>query len=144
MLIIAGALGLGLAAFGETASHAAQREKEAELLFRGNQYRLAIESFHRAHQVYPPSLDDLVKDPRFPQPVRHLRKLYTDPMTGKEWGVLEAQGGGIMGVYSMSEGAPIKKHGFVPANRHFTEAKRYRDWQFFHNPLAPAPAPPQG
>ncbi|MCK7509831.1 MAG: hypothetical protein MZV70_41250 [Desulfobacterales bacterium] len=30
-------------------------------------------------------LKDLLKDPRTPQTVRYLRRLYNDPMTNKEW-----------------------------------------------------------
>src|SRR5687768_4929903 len=55
-LIFVGITGAGLAAFGEIASHAAQREKEAELLFRGNQYRDGIASYYKKEQRYPQSL----------------------------------------------------------------------------------------
>jgi hypothetical protein len=41
-LIFVAVAGAGLAAYAEIASHAAQREKEAELLFRGNAYQAAI------------------------------------------------------------------------------------------------------
>lgn len=132
-LIFAGFMGAGVAAYGELASHAAQREKEAELLFRGNQYRQAIERYYRKEQRYPKALAELLEDRRYPTPVRHLRKLYPDPLTGSgDWGIMEAPGGGIMGVFSKSEDAPIKKAGFLLANQSFADATRYRDWQFFY------------
>ena len=134
-LILTSLMGLGVVAYGELASHAAQREREAELLFRGNQYRLAIEGYYRKDQTYPPSIDELLQDRRFPNPVRHLRKPYPDPITGAPtWGLIEAPGGGIMGVYSKSEAPPIKTAGFARGNESFADAKRYRDWQFFFKP----------
>ena len=46
-------------------------------------------------------------------PVRHLRRLYKEPITGQdEWGLVEAPGGGVMGVYSRSEDEPIKTGNF--------------------------------
>ena len=50
---------------------------------------------------------------------------------------MEAPGGGIMGVYSKSEDAPIKTGAFSLANKTFADAKRYADWQFFYNPNPP-------
>ena len=60
ILISVAIMGAGLAAFAEIASHAAQREKEAELLFRGEQYRRAIASYYKKEQRYPKALADLV------------------------------------------------------------------------------------
>jgi hypothetical protein len=60
-LLFVASLGRGLAAYGELASHAAQREKEAELLFRGEQYRDAIASYYKKEQRYPAKLADLVE-----------------------------------------------------------------------------------
>src|SRR4029453_6215729 len=77
--------GAGLAAYGELASHAVQREKEAELLFRGEQYRDAIASYYKKEQRYPAKLADLLEDKRYPMPVRHLRRLYLDPITGADF-----------------------------------------------------------
>ena len=45
-LIVTALLGAGAAAYGEIASHAAQREKERELLFVGNQFRQAIGAYY--------------------------------------------------------------------------------------------------
>ena len=139
--------GLGLAAFGEIASHAAQREKEAELLFRGNELREAIASYYAKGQRYPQSLEQLLEDKRHPMPVRHLRRLYRDPMSGEaDWALIEAPGGGVMGVHSRSNAAPIKKANFSLANQEFVKAERYADWLFVHSPeelppgVAKAPA----
>jgi type II secretory pathway pseudopilin PulG len=55
---------------------AVQREREAELVFRGEQYAHAIELFSRRNGGYPPNLDVLEQG-------RYIRKLYTDPMTGE-------------------------------------------------------------
>lgn len=134
-LIMVAALGAGLTAYGQMASHATQREKEAELLFRGNQYRQAIESYYKKERKYPRDLSELVEDKRYPTPARHLRKLYPDPITGQaEWSTMEAPGGGIMGVFSNSEAEPIKTGAFNLANKTFADAKRYMDWQFFYAP----------
>src|SRR5918996_3662216 len=109
LMIVVAIMGAGLAAFGQIASHAAQREKEAELIFRGDQYRAAIASYYKKEQRYPKALADLVEDKRYPMPVRHLRRLYDDPMTAKaDWGLVEApDGAGVMGVYSKADTAPI-------------------------------------
>ena len=81
-LVFVALSGAGLAAYGEFASHTAQREKEAELLFRGEQIRNAIASYYRKEQRYPQALAELLEDKRFPMPVRHLRRLYRDPRSG--------------------------------------------------------------
>ena len=134
-LIFVALAGAGLAAYGEIASHAAQREKEAELLFRGNQYREGIASYYKKEQRYPQSLGELLEDKRYPMPVRHLRRQYVDPMTGEaNWGLVEAPGGGVMGVYSRSEDAPLKTGNFLLKNQEFEKAERYADWKFVHSP----------
>ena len=142
LLIIVAVMGGGLAAFGELASHAAQREKEAELLFRGDQFRQAIGSYYRKEQRYPLSLDDLLEDKRYPMPLRHLRRVYPDPITGgAEWGIVASPTGGIMGVHSLSEAAPIKSGNFAAKDAAFEGAARYADWQFVYRPPAPPGAP---
>ena len=55
--------------------HEMQREREAELAFRGEQYVRAIDLFQRKYPgTSPPSLDVLVSQ-------KFLRKKYKDPMT---------------------------------------------------------------
>ena len=103
-LMLVGFMGVGLSIGGHLYQTSIQREKEMQLLFIGRQFRLAIERYkssgpENAKDQYPASLDDLLKDPRYPNTVRHLRKLYIDPMTGKnEWGTLVLQGR-IVGVH---------------------------------------------
>jgi type II secretory pathway pseudopilin PulG len=76
----------------------AQREKEAELIFRGEQIARSINLYMRkmGGASYPPSLDVLVQG-------RFLRKKYKDPMTENdaslpmnqrgEWDIINAAGG---------------------------------------------------
>ncbi len=80
----------------------------------------------------PRSLQDLLKDPRYPNPRRHLRKRYADPITGKdEWGTVPSlDGTGIIGVYSLSNAKPIKIGNFDVAFQNFEGKTSYRDWQF--------------
>jgi type II secretory pathway pseudopilin PulG len=135
LLIFIAIAGLGLAAYAEIASTATQREKEAELLFRGNQFQAAIASYYKKESRYPQSLEQLLEDKRYPMPVRHLRKLYVDPMTGQpNWALVEAPGGGVMGVHSLSEEAPRKTGNFSLKNQEFEGAAHYTEWRFVHSP----------
>jgi type II secretory pathway pseudopilin PulG len=128
----------GLALAGEVWETSARREKEAELLHVGNEYRKAIERYYLSGtRQYPRSLADLVKDPRQPGTVRHLRKLYPDPVSGKdEWGLVKAADGGIAGVYSPSDATPLKVAGFAVRDASFEGKAKYADWQFIYAPAA--------
>ena len=57
-----------------------QRDREVETMYRGMQYRRAVQLYYRKFGAYPPSIDALVKT----QNIRFLRKRYIDPMTGKD------------------------------------------------------------
>ena len=62
--------------------HAAQREKEAELVFRGEQYARAVALFRSKNaNAFPPSIDVLVQG-------KYLRKKYLDPITKKEFDLI--------------------------------------------------------
>jgi type II secretory pathway pseudopilin PulG len=58
--------------------HEAQREKEAELVFRGQQYVRAIRLFQQKTGTFPTSVDILVQG-------NYLRKKYKDPITNEEF-----------------------------------------------------------
>lgn len=142
VLILVATLGAVGAAFGELTSHAAQRERERDLLFAGNEYRKAIASYYRhtpgAIKRYPASLADLLEDRRYPVPVRHLRRLYRDPVTGSaNWGLLAAPEGGIRGVHSLSTEPPIKSGGFAYRDRALEGASRYSEWHFAYDGDSP-------
>ncbi len=57
-----------------------QREKEIELIHRGEQYKRAIQLYYKKFGAYPTSVDQLVQTNQ----IRYLRKRYTDPITGKD------------------------------------------------------------
>jgi len=140
LLLIVAAMGVGFAAFGELASNAAKREKELELIFVGDAYRQAIGQYYEGspggHKRYPKSLEQLLKDERFAFNRRYLRRLYRDPVTGKDWATVEAPEGGIMGVRSASEASPSKSANFPVGYEAFEGAARYADWQFVYTPTA--------
>lgn len=143
LLVAVAVAGVGLAAAGQSASTAEQRSREAQLLYAGAAYRAAIMSYYEsspgAAKVYPQSLEDLLEDRRVPFVRRHLRRLYRDPMTASgKWGLVRApEGGGIMGVHSLSSARPFKTAGFGAAARRLEGKARYSEWRFVYEPGAP-------
>lgn len=118
----------------ETWSTARQRENEAELLFIGQQFQAAIKSYyyHSPTRVrtLPSTLAQLLEDDRYPMPVRHLRRIYRDPMTGNtEWGLV-MENNRIRGVYSLSTQATLKKANFPPRLESLEDKQTYNQWQF--------------
>lgn len=116
---------------------AERRSKEAQLLAVGMAYRNAIRDYYLnplgSEKSYPPSLKALLEDKRWSRMRRPLRKLYRDPITAStEWGVIytTAEPVRVIGVYSLSAKAPIKKGGFPPGLEGFSTATSYRDWRF--------------
>jgi type II secretory pathway pseudopilin PulG len=123
--------------------HMAQREKEEELVFRGEQYAHAIGMYQRrTANAYPPNLDVLVQQ-------KFLRKKYKDPVTADDFVPLPAGGqqgrgqqpgvaapgqaaavGGIMGVTSKSTAESI---------RLYKGRSHYNEWAFIYTPPAQAP-----
>lgn len=131
--------GIALSAVGIVWSTERQRERERELLFVGDQFRAAIASYYLRSpgliKRYPAKLDDLLKDNRFLGVKRHLRQIYLDPMTNnREWGLVTAPEGGIMGIFSTSTQRPIKQAGFADRFAGFEGKFRYADWQFIYRP----------
>lgn len=114
-----------------------QRETEAELLYVGDQYRLAIEHYYYATpgagKMLPASIGDLVEDQRFPVPVRHLRRAYADPVTGEAFELLRT-GEQISGVVSSSTKSTIKRSGFSRADSAFERVETYNQWRFLFSP----------
>ncbi len=136
LLIAVTIIGLMLTLVARVWKTTEQRERETQLLWVGQQYRLAIASYYASGRGFPTTLSDLVQDERFPIPKHHLRRLYPDPMTGQaDWTpVLSPDKQGIMGIASSSNGVPIKRRGFDMSDVTFEDADCYCAWQFIYMP----------
>jgi type II secretory pathway pseudopilin PulG len=130
---------------GQRWADARQRDAEAELLQVGLAYQRALESYYfqspPGQRQFPARLEDLLADPRFPTPVRHLRQLYRDPLAPTQpWGLVRQPDQRITGVYSLAPGQPIRSVHVDPRLRGFGAAVRYADWRFVARTAAPAPS----
>ena len=106
-----------------------KREKEQELLFRLGEIRRAIVRYRADHSKLPKELKDLLDDRTQLQTRRYLRRLYTDPMTGKaDWSlklVVDRAGvvSGIEDIHSTSAAKPLRS---LPGKN--AESSTYKDW----------------
>jgi type II secretory pathway pseudopilin PulG len=132
---------------------------EQELLEIGAAFSAALQSYAeatpRGQPPYPPSLQELLKDPRSPAIRRHLRKIFVDPVSGKaEWGIVYAgagagavigsgaggnggnagnggnNGGGVLAVYSLSNAKPLKVANFDARFANLENREHISDWKF--------------
>lgn len=72
---------------------AGQREREEELIFRGNEYARAIMLFQRQFRRYPTSVKELLQT----SGIRFLRREYADPMSRKgKWRFINADANGVV------------------------------------------------
>ena len=141
MLVTVAVVAVMLMKVGTLWSSVLQRERELELLARGNEIRRAIGLYYAAGNTYPRSLEDLLLDRRQPTPQRYLRRAYTDPLTGDaEWGVVAGPGESIMGVFSTAKGTPFKQGNFSVINQSFTGQGSYQGWVFLFGPGQNNPA----
>ncbi len=131
-------MGLLLTAAARVWTLTEQRERETQLLFVGDAFRMAISGYYAHGHRYPQTLQDLLLDDRSPVPLRYLRRLYLDPMTNSaDWQLVLAPEGGIKGVYSGSMRTPIKRANFAPVDALFADSDCY-----FRRRVAPGnPAP---
>lgn len=136
---------MGLAAGMATQSWTSlvQRNHEKELLFRGESYVRAIQSYYSTPPKgvapeFPHDLEDLVLDRRGPANVRHLRQLYSDPLTGEPFAVIRGEDGRIRGVRSTSSKTAFRTDAenlLVSMN-----GSTYQEWHFkYVPPKSPTP-----
>lgn len=119
---------IGVATMGaaELWSTQVRREKEEELLFRLGEFRRAIARYRADHNRLPKELKDLLEDRTQLATRRYLRRIYSDPITGKaDWQVkiVSDRTGAVSGIEdirSRSELTPLKNLG--PGK------KTYKDW----------------
>lgn len=144
-------IGIMLSATGKYWSAVLQRDREEELLFRGEQYVIAIRKYTTAvagRTQYPASLDDLLKDGRTATMKRHLRRKFKDPMTGEDFILLRQKGTRfIVGVRSRSDKEPFRKSNFPSRGipeldtmyKTFEGKAKYSEWKFVFMPQGQAP-----
>jgi hypothetical protein len=70
----------------------AQREREKELIFRGEEYTRAIQKYQRTLNLLPNSADDLLSS----NGTRFLRKAYADPISGEPWRMIILNSNGTL------------------------------------------------
>ena len=125
----------GLAVVGPRWSDDARRDKERELLMIGAMYAGAIAAYRVASpgslKRYPPKLESLLDDDRMVSTVRHIRKLYADPLDpGRPWGLVLGDDGTVRGVYSQAESKPMNDGRIELGLLTLPAAQRYSDWKF--------------
>lgn len=136
VIILVAIIGLVSAAGLKMGALLQRRAAEQELLDIGAQFSDALQSYASVTPAgqppQPPTLKALLRDPRFPNARRHLRKIFVDPITGKaEWGILYLSGDvGVIGVYSLSNAPPIKVGNFDERFQSFEGKSHLSDWKF--------------
>lgn len=147
-LVVVVLMGIMLGKVGQSWALIMKREREEELFFRAGQIRDAITRWNKprtGQHVATPlrDLKDLLKDPRSMAKVRYLRRLYLDPITGKEWKVIQDPARGIVGVASTSDAEPLRKGGFPEEYKEFEGKTKYSEWEFVYSPLKPGQNAPR-
>jgi type II secretory pathway pseudopilin PulG len=136
MIVFVTIIGLVGAATLKVGALLQRAEAENELLAIGAEFSAALASYAQAtppgQPAQPASLEALLRDPRFPSPRRHLRRIFVDPITGSaEWGLVRAaEGGPILGVYSLSQARPLKIANFDARFVNFEHKEHLSDWKF--------------
>ena len=114
-------IGISLAMVSQQWSVVVKRDQEAELWFRGNRVKEAIERFVADYEVlkatrpnrYPLTLKELVQ--KNSKGKRYLQMVYKDPMTGQDFELVKNHEGHIQGVRSSSKEEPFNKKRFEGA-----------------------------
>ena len=159
LLVALAVMAILLSAAMPTWRQMVQREKEAELIFRGQQYARAIGLFQRKYAAtFPPDVDTLVRQ-------KFLRKKYQDPMApdgefqvlyqvqqapGTQPGGRGRAGGGIGSSTRVGSGSATSpgsgltgpRGGVIGVASKSTEASiriyngrtHYNEWQFIYTP----------
>jgi len=144
MLIL---VGIGALSAAEIWSTARKREREVELLWVGDQYRRAVESYWKTtpgpRKVLPTTISQLLNDDRFPNPVHHLRQAYRDPMAEDTDFEPVIINNALVGVHSTSTAVPMKHAHFPRKYAQFATAEDYSQWKFvFIPPTRATTGPP--
>ena len=143
LVILLAIMGLVGAAALKVEALLARAAAEQELLEIGAAYSAALDSYAAATPknmpTQPPTVQDLLKDNRFPTVRRHLRKMFVDPISGKaEWGITYLHDKlGVVGIYSLAQGKPLKQANFDSRFQNLENKAHYADWKFTATGQAP-------
>ncbi len=136
LIILVAIIGMAAAATLKVGSVIQRSRAELQLLDIGAAYSDALQSYADATPAgmptQPPSLQELLRDPRFPGVRRHLRRIYVDPMTGSaEWGIVYlGDKVGVLAVYSLSDAKPVKIGNFPQRFATLAGRKKISEWRF--------------
>ena len=136
LIILVAIIGMVTASALKLGSVIQRSRAEQELLVIGAAFSDALQSYADATPpgmpTQPPTLNSLLKDPRFPGVRRHLRKLFVDPMTGKpEWGITYLGDKiGVLAVYSLSDAQPVKIGNFPLRFKGLEGKQKISEWRF--------------
>jgi type II secretory pathway pseudopilin PulG len=125
LMVVLAVMGVSMMAAGKQWALVIKREKEAELVFRANRIKNAIEAYaldYRLHSAsrpnqFPLSLQQLTKPPK-----RYLSTVYQDPVSGLDFELIKVAGQ-IRGVRSRSHEPPLSRV-------QFGNARVYREVAF--------------
>jgi type II secretory pathway pseudopilin PulG len=131
-----------LAALAQQWLNLDQREREAELLFRGDQFAQALASYAavtpKGGVTAPSQLEDLLLDLRSDPARHHLRRLYVDPFTRQaDWLLLLNDTGHIIGLASRARQPALRRVDLPLQPGADPRAPAVGDWRF----ETPTPAP---
>jgi len=147
-------MGIAMTIVGKNWVIIKKRDQEAELLFRGNRMKAAIEAYAADYQVrkgtrpnqYPLNLDQLTLGQK-----RYLPVVYKDPITGKDFDVITINGE-IRGIKSTSTEKPLNQVQFKVAGGYSQIIFQAQEPTLPGcpssanpiNPMLPASCPPSG
>ena len=114
-------LGVGLSAAVTLWGQVVQREREAELLFRGEAIVRGLERFQQDRPgTLPETLDELVEG-------KYLRRAWVDPMTGRSFRILRAENALASGASGPRRRSPGQRSGaHQPSGRGAPPGRRRR------------------
>jgi type II secretory pathway pseudopilin PulG len=141
LLVAIALLSLALSVAMPTWKTMVQREKEEELIWRGQQYDRAIQLYRKKNAAPgAPSVDKLVEG-------RFLRKKYKDPITNSDFELIGvSQAGNAPGVQQPQRGfgqliGGVRSKSKAKSLRVLNGRSVYSDWQFTYVPWKPGGQP---
>jgi type II secretory pathway pseudopilin PulG len=141
LLVAIALLSLGLSIAMPTWKTLILREKEEELIWRGQQYDRAVQLYRRKNAAPgAPSLDQLVQG-------RFLRKKYKDPITDGDFELVGvSQAGNAPGVQQPQRGfgqlvGGVRSKSKAKSLRILNGRTAYNEWQFTYVPWKPGGQP---